>query len=186
MIIQRHLKFSSGFTLVEVLVSMGVFSIVVITGFAALSQLLAQQSETYARVRAASLAMRAANLYMHALSTTTTPSPHPVHSATDPNQLFIVPVTPPTTTDTYVGGTPADYRSGGSWYLPSDATLNNGDYDDLMVYLSPPSTEANEFMKYAYMTLWMVDRNSFTLNAGTSVRRLKFLGRYTMVVDRAP
>jgi hypothetical protein len=192
----------TAFTLVEVLAGMSVFVVVVLGGFVAVSQLLSHQSETYARTRAASLAMHASNMYMHALnytsSRTTIPSPHPVFTPGDPSQLFITVASPPTATDTYIGATPSDYRSGGSWYFPSESTLGptnpssvpmrSGSYDDLMVYLSPSSTESNEYMKYAYMSIWQVDRVSFELTpaSGTVNRKLRFLGRYVMVVDRAP
>ena len=64
--------------------------------------------------------------------------------------------------------------------------MRSGTYDDMIVYLSQPYTETGEYMRYAYMSIWQVDRLSFTLTAGTSVRKLRFLGRYVMVVDRAP
>lgn len=190
----------TAFTLVEVLAGMSVFVVVVLGGFVAVSQLLSHQSETYARTRAASLAMHASNLYMHALNYTssrsTIPNPHPVFTPGNPSQLFILATSPPTSTDTYIGGTPSDYRSGGSWYLPSGTAVDpdapdalpmrSGTYDDMIVYLSQPYTEAGEYMRYAYMSIWQVDRLSFTLTAGTSVRKLRFLGRYVMVVDRAP
>lgn len=194
----------SGFTLVEVLAGMGVFVIVVLGGFVAVSQLLSQQSETYARTRAASLAMRAANLYMHALNRSTPPSPHPIYTPGNTTQLFILATSPPNVNDTFIGGDRSDYHNGspsdtrsiGSWYLPSESTIlppdpastpyNSGSYEDMIVYLSPPYTESNEYMRYAYMSIWQVDRASFTLTAGSSVRKLRFLGRYVMVVDRAP
>ncbi len=186
----------TAFTLVEVLAGMSVFVVVVLGGFVAVSQLLSHQSETYARTRAASLAMHASNLYMHALNRASLPSPHPVFTPGDPTQLFIVATSPPNSSDTYIGGTPSDYLIGGSWYLPSETAIlpaapasmpmRSGTYDDMIVYLSQPYTETGEYMRYAYMSIWQVDRLSFTLTAGASVRKLRFLGRYVMVVDRAP
>jgi len=171
-----------GFTLIEVLVSMGLFSFVIVAGSVAVTTLLSHQEESYAATRAASLAMRAANLYMQQANAAAGYLPLWNSGNTG---FFRLATTPPSNTnsaDRWAGGTLNDRKTGGSWYYVNPTTPNAADYDNLLVYLSTEVEETadKEYLSYAYMTVWMGATENYTVTTNTLQRKLRFLGRYVV------
>jgi type II secretory pathway pseudopilin PulG len=171
-----------GFTLAEVLAAVGIFTLVLLGSFVAIGRILDAQNMTYNKTKAATFAMMLSKMYM---SKANASGPDPVGT------ILTATTRPPGASDSYIGGTTAD-RTGGTWYLPTDASTepNCQSYQDMLVYIGGSALESNlpgnESLRYAQVSIWSIgireDFSTATLNSAN--RRIRFLGRYVMAVSR--
>jgi type II secretory pathway pseudopilin PulG len=171
-----------GFTLVEVVVSVGVFSLVLVGGFAAVGTMLNLHRDIYLRTVSASLMMTLGDWRRQQAVT--------VQSTWTGSNILIAAIQPPTNTTTiFSGGVPGD-SAGGTWYtvkqnsIESATEYNLTAYSDLIIKKSADTDESPDTSKYhAYycvFTIWQGNAMEFNTANTKSDRRLRFLGRYVM------
>lgn len=168
-----------GFTLIEVVVSIGVFSLILVGGFAAVGSMLNVQRDIYQRTVAASLVM--------ALADWRRTEDAALRANWKNSHILDVAVQTPEPTTVFVGGIPADIPPtfvANNWFtVTTDATdsltmYNLTAYSDLIVYIGPPV--ADSFSYHCLVTVWQGTGYEFTDTTLKPARRLRFLGRYVM------
>lgn len=197
-------KSRAGFTMVEVVVSIGVFSLVLLVGFAGVGQMLNLQRDVYQRTVAASFIMTLGQWRAQQFQLTMT-NPLLLTEWESSKLLTRIPFAnlPKVVNDdtVFAGGTTKDYDltttitddKFAKWFIVDPSTSETppppatGKYDlsaysNLIIFKSESTKESvpnGDGMNYVMFSIWQGTRGEFS-DTGATRRRLRFLGRYVM------
>lgn len=193
----------AGFTLVEVVAAMGAFTVAFLAGFAAIGTFMIRQDMNYQRTVASAAVMLIADRHAHhsaQLSATsaaaaTQSSLREICIGSSATHAYLQYVTPTMSKVRFKGGDMDKindkifvFRTGaikdplmvdpvGS---ASPARVNLNDYQNIIVTMSVPNTEADSGIDFTQVSLWYGYREDLINNVDTTV---EFLGRF-LVADR--